>query len=225
MNFSDIFKKSFLSMFAQSNISTSQIILTLCMTCIVALYIFAVYRLIIRKTFYNKNFNISLAAISIITAIVILTIQSNIVVSLGMVGALSIVRFRTAIKDPMDLVFLFWAISVGIACGAGMLELAIIGSLLLTIVIFVLDRLPVAKAASILVINASGGIELMDQINDIVKKNSRYHKVKSRNLSDSALDIVIELWTSNEDALINELNALDKVHSVSLMSHDGEVTF
>ena len=169
MNFSDIFKKSFLSMFAQSNISTSQIILTLCMTCIVALYIFAVYRLITRKTFYNKNFNISLAAISIITAIVILTIQSNIVVSLGMVGALSIVRFRTAIKDPMDLVFLFWAISVGIACGAGMMELAIIGSLLLTIVIFVLDRLPVAKAASILVINASGGIELMDQINDIVK--------------------------------------------------------
>ena len=222
MNFSDIFKKSFLSMFAQSNISTSQILLTLCMTCIVALYIFAVYRLITRKTFYNKNFNISLAAISMITAIVILTIQSNIVVSLGMVGALSIVRFRTAIKDPMDLVFLFWAISVGIA---GMMELAIIGSLLLTIVIFVLDRLPVAKAASILVINASGGIELMDQINDIVKKNSRYHKVKSRNLSDSALDIVIELWTSNEDALINELNALDKVHSVSLMSHDGEVTF
>ncbi len=97
MNFSDIFKKSFLSMFAQSNISTSQILLTLCMTCIVALYIFAVYRLITRKTFYNKNFNISLAAISMITAIVILTIQSNIVVSLGMVGALSIVRFRTAI--------------------------------------------------------------------------------------------------------------------------------
>lgn len=225
MNFSDIFKKSFLSMFAQSNISTSQIILTLCMTCIVALYIFAVYRLVTRKTFYNKNFNISLAAISIITAIVILTIQSNIVVSLGMVGALSIVRFRTAIKDPMDLVFLFWAISVGIACGAGMMELAIIGSLLLTIIIFILDRLPIAKAASILVINASGGVELMDEIHAIVKKNSRYYKVKSRNLSDSALDVVIELWASNEEELIKNLKALDNVYSVSLMAHDGEVTF
>ena len=96
-------------MFSQTNISTSQIVMTLGVTCIVALYIFAVYRLITRKTFYNKNFNISLAALALITAVVILTVQANIVISLGMVGALSIVRFRTAIKDPMDLVFLFWS--------------------------------------------------------------------------------------------------------------------
>lgn len=212
-------------MFSQTNISTSHIIMTLCMTCVIALYIFAVYRLITRKTFYNKNFNISLAALAIITAIVILTVQANIVISLGMVGALSIVRFRTAIKDPIDLVFLFWAISVGIACGAGMMEIAIIGSLLLTIIIFVLDRLPVARASSILVINASSGIELMDSINDVVKKNSRYFKVKSRNVSDSALDVVIELWASKEDELIQQLKTLEKVNSVSLMAHDGEVTF
>lgn len=225
MNFSDVFKNSFISMFSQTNISTSHIIMTLCMTCVIALYIFAVYRLITRKTFYNKNFNISLAALAIITAIVILTVQANIVISLGMVGALSIVRFRTAIKDPIDLVFLFWAISVGIACGAGMMEIAIIGSLLLTIIIFVLDRLPVARASSILVINASSGIELMDSINDVVKKNSRYFKVKSRNVSDSALDVVIELWASKEDELIQQLKTLEKVNSVSLMAHDGEVTF
>lgn len=225
MNFSDIFKNSFVSMFSQTNISTSHIIMTLCMTCVIALYIFAVYRLITRKTFYNKNFNISLAALALITAIVILTVQANIVISLGMVGALSIVRFRTAIKDPMDLVFLFWSISVGIACGASMMEIAIIGSLLLTIIIFVLDRLPVARASSILVINASAGIELMDSINEVVKSNSKYFKVKSRNVSDSALDVVIELWASKEDELVQSLKALDKVNSVSLMAHDGEVTF
>lgn len=212
-------------MFSQTNISTSHIIMTLCMTCVIALYIFAVYRLITRKTFYNKNFNISLAALALITAIVILTVQANIVISLGMVGALSIVRFRTAIKDPMDLVFLFWSISVGIACGASMVEIAITGSLLLTILIFVLDRLPVAKAASILVVNASGNVSLMNEINEIVKKNSRYYKVKSRNISDTALDVVIELWRPNEDTLIEELKGLEKVHSVSLMAHDGEVTF
>ncbi len=225
MNFSDVFKNSFISMFSQTNISTSQIIMTLCITCVIALYIFAVYRLITRKTFYNKSFNISLAALALITAIVILTVQANIVISLGMVGALSIVRFRTAIKDPMDLVFLFWSISVGISCGAGMIEIAIIGSLLLTILIFALDRLPVARAASILVVNAAGNTELMNQISDIVKANSKYFKVKSRNLSDSALDVVIELWSPKEDSLIQELKALDKVHSVSLMAHDGEVTF
>lgn len=225
MNFSDVFKNSFVSMFSQTNISTSHIIMTLCMTCVIALYIFAVYRLITRKTFYNKNFNISLAALSLITAIVILTVQANIVISLGMVGALSIVRFRTAIKDPMDLVFLFWSISVGIACGASMMEIAIIGSLLLTIIIFILDRLPVARASSILVINASAGIELMESINEVVKSNSKYFKVKSRNVSDSALDVVIELWASKEDELVQALKALDKVNSVSLMAHDGEVTF
>lgn len=225
MNFSDIFKKSFVSMFSQTNISTSQIIMTLGVTCIVALYIFAVYRLITRKTFYNKNFNISLAALSLITAIVILTVQANIVISLGMVGALSIVRFRTAIKDPMDLVFLFWSISVGIACGASMMEIAIVGSLFLTIIIFVLDRLPVARASSILVINASAGIELMDSINETVKANSKYFKVKSRNVSDSALDVVIELWASKEDELLKALKGIEKVNSVSLMAHDGEVTF
>lgn len=225
MNFSDIFKNSFVSMFAESNISTTHIIITLCITCVIALYIFAVYRLITRKTFYNKNFNISLAALALITAIVILTVQANIVISLGMVGALSIVRFRTAIKDPMDLVFLFWSISVGIACGAGMIEIAIIGSLLLTIIIFALDHLPVAKASSILVINASAGIELMASINEAVKANSKYFKVKSRNVSDSALDVVIELWASNEDALLKAVKVIDKVNSVSLMSHDGEVTF
>lgn len=225
MNFSDVFKNSFISMFSQTNISTSQIIMTLGVTCIIALYIFAVYRLITRKTFYNKNFNISLAALALITAIVILTVQANIVISLGMVGALSIVRFRTAIKDPMDLVFLFWAISVGIACGAGMVEIAVIGSLLLTIIIFVLDRIPVAKAASILVVNASGDVSLMNQINEVVKTNSKYFKVKSRNVSESALDVVIELWAPNEEELITNLKALEKIHSVSLMAHDGEVTF
>lgn len=225
MNFSDIFKNSFISMFSQTNLSTSQIVMTLGLTCIIALYIFAVYRLITRKTFYNKNFNISLAALTLITAIVILTVQANIVISLGMVGALSIVRFRTAIKDPMDLVFLFWSISVGIACGAGMVEIAIIGSLLLTIIIFLLDRIPVAKAANILVVNAAGEAALMNEINDIVKANSKYFKVKSRNLSDSALDVVIELWGSDDEELISNLKAIDKVHSVSIMAHDGEVTF
>ena len=225
MNFSDIFKNSFVSMFAQTNISTSHIIMTLGMTCVIALYIFAVYRLITRKTFYNKNFNISLAALALITAIVILTVQANIVISLGMVGALSIVRFRTAIKDPMDLVFLFWSISIGIACGAGMIEIAIIGSLLLTIIIVVLDRLPVARASSILVINASAGVELMDSINEVVKTNSKYFKVKSRNVSDSALDVVIELWASKEEELLKSLKAIEKVNSVSIMAHDGEVTF
>ncbi|MCI8772348.1 MAG: DUF4956 domain-containing protein [Lachnospiraceae bacterium] len=225
MNFKSIFKNSFLEAFAQNEVSAGEVTVILLSTCVIALYIFLVYRMITRKTFYSKNFNISLAALSLITAIVILTVQSNIVLSLGMVGALSIVRFRTAIKDPMDLVFLFWAISVGIACGAGMLEIAVIGSLVLTALIFVLDRLPMAKAAMILVISAQAGKERTEQITELVKKHSKYYKVKSRNITGEQLDMVMELWSSKEEELTEELAALPGIHSVSLLSHDGEVTF
>lgn len=225
MSFRDIFKNSFLNAFAANDVSAPQILLTLLLTCVIALYIFWVYRLLTRKTFYNKNFNISLAALAVITCIVILTVQSNIVISLGMVGALSIVRFRTAIKDPIDLVFLFWSISVGIACGAGMMEIALIGSLILTMLIFVLDRLPVARAAMILVVNAEAGKEQTLKITEIVKKYSKYHKVKSRNITGQQLDMVMELWGAQDEELAEALSQLPKVHSVSLMSHDGEVTF
>ncbi len=225
MNFSDIFRNSFLEAFAQNEVSAGEVVVILLSACLVSLYIFWVYRLLTRKTFYSKSFNISLAALAVITAIIILTVQSNIVLSLGMVGALSIVRFRTAIKDPMDLVFLFWAISAGIACGAGMLEIAVLGSLILTFLIFVLDRLPMAKAAMILVVNADAEKEQTARIMDTVKKYSKYHKVKSRNITDGQLDLVIELWASEEEELVEQLAASEKVYSVSLMSHDGEVTF
>lgn len=225
MNFRDIFKKSFIETFASGEVSDGKIVLLLVCTCLVALYIFGIYRIVTRRTFYSKSFNISLAALAVITAIVILTVQSNIVLSLGMVGALSIVRFRTAVKDPMDLVFLFWAISIGIACGAGMVEIAVIGSLILTALIFILDRLPVAKTAMILVINLTAGKNRTDEITALVKRYARYYRVKSRSLAGGQMDMVIELWNLQEEELVEALSALPEVNSVSLMSHDGEVTF
>ena len=133
MGFGDIFKNSFIARFTNEDISVLQIFGVLCLVALISIYIFAVYRLITRKTFYSKNFNISIAALAMITAAIILAVQSNIVISLGMVGALSIVRFRTAVKDPMDLCFLFWSIAVGICCGAHMAEIAIILSVFMTI--------------------------------------------------------------------------------------------
>ena len=155
MTFSDIFKKSFLDGFTSADINIYTAGTAMLITCALALYIFVVYRVLTKKTFYSKSFNIALAGIALITSAIILTIQSSIVVSLGMVGALSIVRFRTAIKDPMDLMFLFWAIAIGIICGVGMAEIAIILSILMTVGILVLNGLPVAKAPMILVVNAS----------------------------------------------------------------------
>ena len=224
MGFKDVFKKSFLEGFTSMDITTGKIAATLIVTALLALYIFAIYRLVTRKVFYSKNFNISLAVMSLITEAIILAMQSNLVISLGMVGALSIVRFRTAIKDPMDLAFLFWSISIGIICGAGLYEIALVTSVGVTVFILVLDMLPVGKAPMMLVVNSS---EMNGEkaVLDVVGKYARYYKVKSRNLSKGRLDLVIELKVKEESALVSEVAALDGMLSASMISHDGEVTF
>ena len=187
MSFSDIFKKSFLEGYSTIELGTKGIIVALCFSLVLGLYIFFCYRLLTRRTFYSKNFNISLVCMSLITTAIILTIQSSVVVSLGMVGALSIVRFRTAIKEPMDLVFLYWAISVGIICGAGLSEIAIILSLVVTVAVFALGRIPLGQAPMILVVNAQNDKETNKAIRQIVRKYSRYYTEKSRNISGSQL--------------------------------------
>ena len=224
MGFQDVFKKSFLEGFTSMDITSAKIMATLFMTALLALYIFFIYRLVTRKVFYSKNFNISLAAMSLITAAIILAMQSNLVISLGMVGALSIIRFRTAIKDPMALVFLFWSISVGIICGAGLYEVALITSVAVTVCILVLDLLPVAKTPMMLVINSSV-MDGEDEILEVVDKYAKAYKVKSRNLSKGRLDMVVELRVKDESGLVSEVAAIEGMISASLIAHDGEVTF
>ena len=224
MGFKDVFKKSFLEGFNGMDITTAKIAATLFVTALLALYIFAIYRLVTRKVFYSKNFNIALAALSLITAAIILAMQSNMVISLGMVGALSIVRFRTAIKDPMDLVFLFWSISIGIICGAGLYEVALVTSVAVTVFILVLDMIPVSRAPMMLVVNSSK-MDDEQTVLDVVGKYAKSYKVKSRNLSKGRLDMVVELRVKDESGLVSEVAALDGMIGASLIAHDGEVTF
>ena len=224
MSFKDIFKKSFLEGFAGSEITLTTILVALAVACALALYIFLTYRVVTRKTFYSKNFNISLAGITVITAALILTMQSSVVLSLGMVGALSIVRFRTAIKDPMDLMFLFWSISVGIICGAGLAQIAVLLSIVLTVGVFVLDMLPVAKAPMILVVNATN-IQAEKEVAAVAATFDKHYRVKSRNMTSSTLDLIIEMRTAQGAELIQQIVAVEGITSASLLSHDGEVTF
>lgn len=224
MSYVDIFKKSFLEGYASSTLSVKSIVICMVITILISAYIFILYRLVNRQSFYNKNFNISLPAMAIITAAIILTIQSSIIISLGMVGALSIVRFRTAIKDPMDLVFLFWSISVGIICGAGFAIIAVIASLVLTCGILLGDWIPIAKAPQILLIN-SDTFENEGEIIEVIKKYSSLYKVKARNLTKDHLDMAIEVRVKDEALLVTELMGLKNMVSTSLVAHDGEVTF
>ena len=224
MSFKDIFKKSFLEGFAGSEITLTTIVAAIAIASALAFYIFLVYRVLTRKTFYSKNFNIALVGITVITASLILTMQSSVVLSLGMVGALSIVRFRTAIKDPIDLMFLFWSISVGIICGAGLAQVAVILSIVMTLGILILDQLPVARAPMILVVNATD-LDMEERIAEIVTEYDEHFKVKSRNMTASSLDMVIELRTGKGGELVRNVLRQEGVRSASLLSHDGEVTF
>lgn len=223
MGISTIFKKSFLEGYATSDIQVGTILICILCTTAIAAYIFLVYRQINKNSFYNRNFNMSLMGMAVITAAVILTIQSNIVVSLGMVGALSIVRFRTAIKDPMDLVFLFWAISAGIICGAGFALIAVVASLAMTVIVVLFSTHPATNGNLVLVINAAS-IDNEEQIMETVREFCGSFKTRARNVTRTNLNLAIEIRSEKQAELIRKLMNTDGVISVSLVEHDGDVT-
>ena len=223
MSAKDVIKNSFLKQFS-TDVSTSTILIMLLVTAVIGIYIFFVYRVACRKAFYSRSFAISLVAISMITALIILTVQSSVVISLGMVGALSIVRFRTAIKDPMDLAFMFWAISVGIICGANLYEIAILGSILITIVILALHLIPNVKPALLLLVNASDA-SAEEAIIEAVAENTKSSKVKSRSITAEGIDMIIELKCDTESELVKAVSGIENVKNVTLMEHDGEITY
>lgn len=224
MKFGDVIKKSVLNSFTTTDISTTQIAVILGITLVIALYIFFIYRVLNRKNFYNKNFNISLVALALITATIIIAIQSSIVVSLGMVGALSIVRFRTAVKDPLDLVFLFWSLATGIICGVGLFEVAIISAIVVTVIVFGLDWLPISKVPVLLVIQADSK-KIEKEVLEVVENCTKYYKVKSRNLSKGRFNMVVEIRVKAEEDLFGKVSDIAGVGHVSLIDHNGETAF
>lgn len=223
MGIKEIIKKSFIDGYATSDITISTILLCIVCTVAIALYIYMVYKYINKKSFYNKNFNMSLVVIAVITSMIILTIQSNIVVSLGMVGALSIVRFRTAIKDPMDLVFLFWSISAGIICGAGFALIGVLGSIVITILILWFSVPVKSENLLVLVVNATS-YKKEKEIIKKVKEQCNYFKVRARNVSKNSLNMAIEVKVKDTGALIEKIIEMDDITNVSLVESDGNIT-
>lgn len=221
MSIQDVLKKSFLNQF-DTDISTMSLMMALFFAAVLGTYIFVVYRMVCRKSFYSKSFAISMPVIAMITTSIIITIQSNAVISLGMVGALSIVRFRTAIKDPMDLAFLFWAISVGIICGATLFEVAAVASLLITLVMMVLHFVPNAKPALLLIVNTTSA-SVLQELEEALKKHTVSYKIKSRNVSAGGMNLIVELKTRQEAALVEAVQSVAGVTNTTLMEHDGEV--
>lgn len=224
MSIKDAIKKSVLQEFTDPAVTMGDIAASLGMAAVLALYIYLIYKLVTRSAFYSRDFNKSLAMLPVITAGILLAMQSSFVISLGSVGALSIVRFRNAVKDPMDLVFLFWSISIGIVCGAKLYALAVLLSLVLTVLVFVLDLIPAAKSPMLLVMNGSDA-SVEAALQPILKQQAKAAHVKSRNLTTAGIDLIVELRPNDPAALVQTCAALPGVQSVSLLDHDGQIRY
>ena len=215
MGFNDIIKNSVLNAFSTTGFSTTNAIISLGVCFLMAVYIYFVYRFISRTTFYDKSFSVSMAMVSVVVTGIILAMQANLIISLGMVGALSIVRFRTAIKEPMDLLFLFWSISTGIICGAGLYELAALLALVCTMGILILQIIPVKTSPYLVIINARDKSAEADILSII----RRY----SKNITRSGMDLIVEIRSKKANALVDELSELEPVTAASLLYHDAPV--
>ena len=222
MRIADVIKKSVLQGFTGGDLSSTEIMVTLGITFLIGLYIFFVYKMVSKTALYDKSFHISMTLISIITAGIIVAMQSSIVISLGMVGALSIVRFRTAIKNPMDLLFLFWSIGTGIVCGAGMFEIAIMVALMTTVGMIVLEYMPGNRKIYLLIVNGNNDLQ-EDDILNAAKPLVKKCKVKTRNIKKYGCDYIFEVDTKKEKELVEALRKVENIEQLSLLHHEGEV--
>ncbi|MBU1019795.1 MAG: DUF4956 domain-containing protein [Firmicutes bacterium] len=218
MTFNDIFKDSFLE--STSTLTAMQIGITMVLSFLIGLFIFQIYKKTYQNVVYTKSFNTSLVMMTMITALVIMAVTSNIVLSLGMVGALSIVRFRTAIKDPMDIVFMFWAIAVGIVTGAAFYSLAIVGSIAIGIILYVFSLNQKSDTPYLLVINFGNDKDETSIIN-IIKSNVGKYIVRSKTVSSSVIELTIDVrCKDNEMTFMNQLNTIQSVNNAVLVSNN-----
>ncbi len=220
MSFNDIFKSKFLENIESVSILDMAIALALAFG--LGMFIFLVYKKTYQGVMYSSSFGTTLVALTMITTMVILAVTSNVVLSLGMVGALSIVRFRTAIKEPLDIAFLFWSIAVGIVLAAGMIPLAVAGSVIIGIILLIFVNKKSHCNPYIVVLSCTDSItekKAVDFLNDNVKKCV----VKSKTAANGSVELNLEIRMASDNTdFINNLSTMPGVNSAALVSYNGE---
>ena len=220
MSFNDIFKSSFLE--NVTAVSLPDMALALALSFCLGLFIYYVYKKTYAGVMFSKAFGGSLLAMTMITTMVILAVTSNVVLSLGMVGALSIVRFRTAIKEPMDIAFLFWAIAGGIVLAAGMIPLAIVGSIIIGIILIVFCNRKTVEKPFIAVVNCRDGVA-EKQVDQYLAGQVKKAVVRSKSAQKGDIELSYELSLKNDDTgFITSLSELEGVESAVLVSYNGD---
>ena len=220
MTFQDIFKSGFLENIA--GISLPDMAIALLLAFLMGLFIFFIYKKSYSGIMSSASFGATLVALSLITTLLIMTVVSNVVLSLGMVGALSIVRFRAAVKEPMDIAFLFWAIAVGIVLAAGLIPLAVFGSLFIGLVLFAFSKNKAVDSPYILVVRCQDG-EAEERARGFVKARVKRLSLKSKSVEGGCVELNYEVRLRDESsAFANELETMPGVSGVVLVSYNGD---
>lgn len=223
MSISDVIKSSVYNRFVGgTGLSFRAVLLILVASCLVGVYIYLVYKFFSKSEFYSRDLNVTIAGMSVIVSAIMIAMQSNLLVSLGMVGALSIVRFRTAIKSPIDLLYLFWSISAGIICGVGLYVLGIVLCVIMTLLIFILGKIPNAKAPQLLIVRSSMEADT-EQVRKTVGELSRYSKTKSTIVKNGEREDIIEIRITDKNELIDRLYRIPGVKTINVLEHQGEI--
>ncbi len=219
MTFNDIFKSSFLE--SVTGFSLSEVLLAMLFSVIVGLFIFWVYKKTFTGILYSSGFALTLIGLTLVTTLVIIAVTSNVVLSLGMVGALSIVRFRTAIKEPMEIVFLFWSIAVGIVIGAGMIPLAVLGSAIIGLILIIFANRKNVENAYILVLNCENE-EAENIAAELLKSTVKKYRIKSKTVNADGIELTTELKIKDDKmAFVNRMNEIAGVKNATLVSYNG----
>lgn len=220
MTFKDIFKSSFLE--NMTSVSVLDMILALLLAFGIGLFIFFVYKKTYQGVMYSSSFGTTLVALTMITTVVILAVTSNVVLSLGMVGALSIVRFRTAIKEPLEIAFLFWAIASGIVLAAGLIPLAVIGSIIIGMMLILLVNRKPYYNPYIVVLSCENS-KAEQEAKEFLSRQVQKYVVKSKMATKDMIELNLEIRMKNESTeFINALSEMPGIHSAVLVSYNGE---
>lgn len=215
----EIFENIF-SMYSNESITTVTILSVLLMTLLLSVYEFVIYRYVSHRSFYNKSFNITVAILPFFIATIILCLQSNIIITLGTIGALAIIRFRTAVKDPVDMLYLLWSVYVGIVCGCQLYEVGVLTSIIVTLALIGLDYIKFGRRPYILILHSIDDLE-EDLVNTFKGKNISF-KFKSRNYTSKGYDYAVELTTKDIQGLKEELAKNEKVSKYSIIEYDAD---
>ena len=220
MTFSDIFKSSFLE--SVTEFSALDTLIGMVFALVIGLFIFLIYKKTFNGVMYSNGFAMSLVGLSLVTTLVIMAVTSNVVLSLGMVGALSIVRFRAAIKEPMEIVFLFWSLAVGIVIGAGMIPLAVIGSVIIGVILVLFANRKVSSTPYILILNLTNEAAEETAVN-LVKKSVSKFIIKSKTVNASGIELTAEIRVKDAAAsFVNRVNEIAGVEGATLVTFNGE---